>query len=122
INMITTLLISVLEKTNMIGILKALGSDNKLVRKVFLYHAGFLIMRGMLWGNILGVGLLSIQHFTGIIKLDQASYFVSTVPVYFSLLYILLINLGTLLISLLMLILPSYIIASVSPVKAITFR
>jgi len=122
INMITTLLISVLEKTNMIGILKALGSDNKLVRKVFLYHAGFLIMRGMLWGNILGVGLLYIQNLTGIIKLDQASYFVSTVPVHFSLLYILLINLGTLVISLFMLILPSYIIASVSPVKAITFR
>ncbi len=122
INMITTLLISVLEKTNMIGILKALGSDNKLIRKVFLYHAGFLIMKGMLWGNILGIGLLYIQDIAGIIKLDQTSYFVSTVPVHFSILYILLINLGTLVISLLMLILPSYIIAGVSPVKAITFR
>lgn len=122
INMVTTLLISVLEKTNMIGILKALGSDNKLIRKVFLYHAGFLIMKGILWGNILGIGLLYIQDIAGIIKLDQTSYFVSTVPVHFSFLYILLINLGTMVISLLMLILPSYIIAGVSPVKAITFR
>ncbi len=122
INMITTLLISVLEKTNLIGILKALGSDNQLVRKVFLIHAGFLITRGMVAGNILGIGLAWLQYRFGIIKLDQESYFVDVVPVHFNFLHIIAINAGTFAICMLMLIIPSYIISRVSPVKAITFR
>ena len=122
INMITTLLISVLEKTNFIGILKALGADNKLVRKIFLYHAGFLILRGLALGNLLGIGVALLQQNFGIIKLSQESYFVDVVPINFEFLYILAINLGTFIICLAMLIIPSYIIAKVSPVKAITFR
>ncbi|MBW6478589.1 MAG: FtsX-like permease family protein [Bacteroidales bacterium] len=122
INMITTLLISVLEKTNLIGILKALGSDNKLVRKIFLYHAGFLIIRGLLLGNLLGIGLALLQQRFGIIKLSQESYFVDVVPINFDLFYILAINLGTFAICMAMLVIPSFIIAKVSPVKAITYR
>ncbi len=122
INMITTLLISVLEKTNMIGILKALGASNRLVRKVFLYHAGFLIARGMIWGNILGIGLSLLQQSFGVVKLSQESYFVDVVPINFDIINILFINAGTFAICMIMLIVPSYIISKVSPVKAITFR
>jgi lipoprotein-releasing system permease protein len=122
INMITTLLISVLEKTNMIGILKALGASNRMIRKVFLYHAGFLIARGMIWGNILGIGLSLLQKNFGIVKLSQESYFVDVVPINFNIINILLVNGGTFAICMVMLIVPSYIISRVSPVKAITFR
>jgi len=122
INMITTLLIAVLEKTNLIGILKALGANNQLVRKVFLYHAGFLIGKGILFGNVLGIGLIMLQEYFGIIKLDQESYFVNVVPAEINLLYILFLNVGTFAICMLMLIAPSYIISKISPVKAITFR
>jgi lipoprotein-releasing system permease protein len=122
INMITTLLISVLEKTNLIGILKALGASNQMVRKIFLYNAGFLIARGIIIGNILGIGISLLQHYTGLIKLSQESYFVDVVPINISVPYILLLNAGTFAICMLMLILPSYIISRISPVKAITFR
>lgn len=122
INMITTLLISVLEKTNLIGILKALGASNKVIQKVFLYHAGFLIARGMILGNLLGIGLGVLQQQFGFITLSQESYFVNVVPIELNLLYILLLNAGTFAICMLMLIMPSYIIARISPVKAITFR
>jgi lipoprotein-releasing system permease protein len=122
INMITTLLISVLEKTNLIGILKALGAANKLVRNVFLYHAGFLIFKGLLYGNILGIGMTLLQKHYGIVKLSQESYFVDVVPVNFEPMIILALNAGTFLICMLMLVLPSYIISRVSPVKAIIFR
>lgn len=120
--MITTLLISVLEKTNLIGVLKALGASNKMVRNVFLYHAGFLIARGMVLGNILGVGLCLIQYYWKVIKLPVESYFVDVVPVQINLFYIAALNLGTFLICMTMLIVPSYIISKISPVKAITFR
>jgi lipoprotein-releasing system permease protein len=122
INMITTLLIAVLEKTNLIGILKALGANNQLVRRVFLYHAGFLIGKGIVFGNVLGIGLVMLQEYFGIIKLDQESYFVNIVPTDINLVYILLLNAGTFAICMLMLIAPSYIISKISPVKAITFR
>lgn len=122
INMITTLLISVLEKTNLIGVLKALGGSNAQVRKVFLYHAGFLIARGMIIGNILGIGLALLQHYSGAVKLAQESYFVDVVPIHLNIINILVLNAGTFLICMLMLILPSYIVSRVSPVRAITFR
>ncbi len=122
INMITTLLISVLEKTNMIGVLKALGASNKHIRKIFLYHAGFLIARGMILGNILGIGLGVLQQYFGIVTLSQESYFVDVVPVDLDIFYILLLNAGTFAICMAMLIMPSYIIARISPVRAITFR
>lgn len=122
INMITTLLISVLEKTNAIGILKAVGSSDTLIRKVFLYHAGFLISRGLLWGNIVGILICLVQGQFGLITLDPESYFVSEVPINLQLGHILLINTATFLVSMTMLILPSYIISRISPVKAIIFR
>ncbi len=122
INMITTLLISVLEKTSLIGVLKALGGNNNLVRRIFLYNAGFMIARGLLIGNIIGLSLCLIQHYTGIITLPQESYYVSKVPINFNLLHILFLNIGTFVICMLMLILPSYIVTKISPVKAITFK
>lgn len=122
INMITTLLISVLEKTNLIGILKALGAGNNQVRNIFLYHAGFLIARGLLLGNLLGIGLALLQQKTGIVKLSQESYFVDVVPINFDIFYLFILNLGTFAICMAMLIIPSHIIARISPVKAITFR
>jgi len=122
INMITTLLISVLEKTNMIGILKAIGASNFLVRKVFLYNASFTIARGLLWGNIIGISLCLLQYHFGIIKLPQESYYVSVVPINLQVWHVVAVNLGTFFICLLMLILPSVIVSRISPVKAITFR
>lgn len=122
INMVTTLLISVLEKTNLIGILKALGATNRFVRKVFLFHAGFLIARGLFFGNLLGIGLAAVQYRFGVIRLSQESYLVDTVPINFNGWYILALNLGTFAICMCMLLIPSYIISKISPVKAITFR
>ena len=122
INMVTTLLISVLEKTNAIGILKAVGGSDILIRKVFLYHAGMLISKGLLWGNITGVLICLMQYQFGFITLDPESYFVSEVPINLQLNHILLINAGTFLISMTMLIVPSYIVTKISPVKAIAFK
>ena len=122
INMITTLLISVLEKTNAIGILKAVGASNLLVRRIFLYHAGMLIARGLLWGNVAGILICLIQGQFGLLTLSPESYFVSEVPINMRLSHILLLNAGTFVISMTMLIIPSYIIARISPVKAIIFR
>lgn len=122
INMITTLLISVLDKTNAIGILKAMGGSNTLIRKIFLYHAGMLISRGLLWGNIAGILLCLMQAQFGFIKLSPESYYVSEVPINLSLSHILLLNAGTFLVSIAMLIIPSYIIARISPIKAMIFR
>ncbi len=122
INMITTLLISVLDKTNAIGILKAMGGSNTLIRKIFLYHAGMLISRGLLLGNIAGILLCLMQAQFGFIKLSPESYYVSEVPINLSLSHILLLNAGTFLVSIAMLIIPSYIIARISPIKAMIFR
>ena len=121
INMISALLILILERTNMIGILKALGSTNFSVRKIFLYNALYLITRGMLWGNLIAITLLLIQKQTGILTLDPTSYFLTHVPVNLNLMHILLLNLGTIIICTLMLIIPSYIVTRITPVKAIRF-
>ena len=120
-NMITALLVLILERTQMIGILKALGSNNWSIRKVFLYNATYLIGLGLFWGNIIGIGLLLAQKYFKIIPLDSKVYYVTEVPVYISLDYILLLNLGTFLVCLLMLMIPSVIITKISPVKAIRF-
>ena len=120
-NMVSGLLILILERTGMIGILKALGLENSGLRKIFLYQSAFLIAKGLLWGNLIGIGLALIQHFTGIIKLDQASYFIATVPVNLRLSHILMLNGGTMIITIAMLIVPSYIIGRISPEKTIRF-
>lgn len=121
-NMISGLLILILERTNMIGILKSLGSTDWSVRKIFLYHSFFLIGKGMLWGNIIGLSLCAIQYYTGIIPLDPEAYYVSTVPVSFNWLYLLLLNVGTLVASILMMIGPSYLITKIDPAKIIRYE
>jgi lipoprotein-releasing system permease protein len=121
INMISALLILILERTNMIGILKALGSSNASIRKIFLYNSFYLIGKGLLWGNVLGVGLALFQQYTGFFELDQTQYYVSVIPVKLSLLNVVLLNLGTIVVCVLMLLLPSLIVARITPVKAIRF-
>lgn len=121
INMVVALLVMILERTQMIGILKSLGADNWSVRKIFLYNASYLIFKGLLWGNIIGIGLLLIQKYFGIIQLNPENYYVNQAPVYINWFYILLLNIGTILICMLVLFLPSYIITKISPVKAIKF-
>jgi len=122
INMITALLVLILERTQMIGILKALGSNNWSIRKVFLYNAAYLITIGLFWGNLIGIGLLLAQKYLGIVTLNPASYYVKEAPVNISLDHIVLLNVGTLLLCVLMLLVPSYIITKIAPVKAIKFE
>jgi lipoprotein-releasing system permease protein len=122
INMISALLIMILERTNMIGILKALGSTNWNIRKIFLYNASYLIGFGLLLGNVLGAGLGLFQSATHFFMLDQASYYINFVPVQLDLQDILLLNAGTLLISVIVLLVPSLLVTRISPLKAITFK
>ncbi|MEN8124107.1 MAG: FtsX-like permease family protein [Bacteroidota bacterium] len=121
INMITALLVLILERTQMIGILKALGNTNWSIRKIFLYNAAYLIGIGLFWGNLIGISLLLAQKYFGIIKLNPETYYVNQAPVYLDINHILLLNLGTLILCLIMLLIPSYIVSKISPVKAIKF-
>ena len=121
INMITALLVLILEKIQFIGILKALGSTNNSIRKIFLYNASYLILKGMFWGNTIGIFLLCIQYFFKIISLNPETYYVSVVPISISFKALLLLNLGTLVLCFLMLIIPSYIITKIKPSLAIKF-
>jgi len=121
INMITALLVLILERTQMIGVLKALGNQNWSIRRIFLYNAAYLIGKGLFWGNLVGLGLLLIQKHFGVIRLNPETYYVNEAPVYISVPAWLLINVGTLLLCLLMLLIPSYIVSKISPVKAIKF-
>ena len=122
INMITALLVLILERTQMIGILKALGSSNLSIRKVFLYNAAYLILKGLFWGNLIGLTILFIQKFTEIITLNPQNYYVDNVPVFIDFKYIILLNLGTLILCLIMLIVPSVIITKINPAKSIKFE
>lgn len=121
-NMITALLVLILERTKMIGILKALGSDNWSVRKIFIYNAMYLVGVGLFWGNLIGIGLLLLQQHFDLFALDPNTYYVSQVPVYLHWSYIVALNLGTLTLCFLILLIPSYIISKISPVKAIRFE
>ena len=121
INMVVALLVLILERTQMIGILKSLGSDNWSIRKIFLYNSLYLILRGLFWGNTIGIGLLLIQKKFEIIKLNPESYYVNVAPVEINILYILALNMGTVLVCLLVLLIPSYIITKISPAKTIRF-
>jgi lipoprotein-releasing system permease protein len=122
ITMISTLLILILERTGMIGVLKALGMRNSKIRKIFLYNAIYIIGIGMAWGNLIGLGLCLIQQRYGIVTLPQESYYVPVVPVNIDLINILILNSSTLVICYLMLLIPSLVITRVSPVKAIKFN
>ncbi|MFN9115238.1 MAG: ABC transporter permease, partial [Bacteroidota bacterium] len=121
INMVVALLVLILERTQMIGILKALGANNWMIRKVFLYNALYLMTRGLFWGNLIGIGILLIQQYFGVIQLNPENYYVDVAPVYINWFYILALNVGTIFICLLVLLVPSYIITKISPVKAIRF-
>ena len=121
INMVVALLVLILERTQMIGILKALGASNWSVRKIFLYNAFYLIVRGLFWGNLIGISLLLIQQYFGIITLNPENYYVNQAPVYLNWGYIVLLNLLTVTVCFLVLLIPSYIITKISPVKAIRF-
>ncbi len=120
-NMISGLLILILEKTNMIGVLKALGSDDTTIRRIFIYQAAWLIGKGLFWGNIIGIGLALVQLKTGLITLDPSSYYIKTVPVNLDIIHIILLNAGTMAMIIIMLLVPSKLISNITPVKAIRY-
>jgi len=120
-NMVSGLLVLILERASMIGVLKAMGSQGWSIRKIFIYLSVFLTGRGMLWGNLIGITIVALQSVFHIIKLDPSSYYVSFVPMNLSLLHILLLNLGTVAISSLILIIPSWLISKISPDKTMRF-
>jgi lipoprotein-releasing system permease protein len=122
INMVVALLVLILERTQMIGILKALGANNWTVRKIFLYNASYLILRGLFWGNLIGISFLLIQQQFGVIELNPENYYVTQAPVYFNWVYIALLNVLTIGVCFVVLLIPSYIITKISPVKAIRFE
>lgn len=120
--MISGLLIIILERTNMIGVLKALGADNTAIRKVFLSFAVFLIRKGMLWGNVIALTCCAVQYFFRLVRLDPAVYYIDAVPIELNLWIWLLLNAGTLVVSVLMLVGPSYLISRIHPARSIRFE
>jgi lipoprotein-releasing system permease protein len=112
----------ILVKTNFIGMMKALGASNWTIRKVFLHQAGFLILRGMIWGNAIGIGFCIIQKYFKIIPLNSEVYYLNAVPIDINIGTILLLNIATLLVCIIALIIPSYIITRISPAKSIKFN
>jgi lipoprotein-releasing system permease protein len=120
--MISGLLIIILERTNMIGMLKSMGARDFSIRKVFLYLSAFLIAKGMLWGNVIALTICIIQDQFQIVRLNPAVYYVSAVPIDLNPLHIILLNIGTLTVSLLMMIVPSLLVAKITPAKSIKFE
>lgn len=121
INMAVTLLVIILERTQTVGILKALGANNWTIRKIFLHQAAYLILKGLAWGNLIGFAILLVQKYTGIVTLNPESYNVDTAPIIINLWHILSLNIITIVFCLLILIIPSYLITKISPIKAIRF-
>lgn len=122
INMISGVLVLIIERTNMIGMLKALGAGNRQIRKIFLYNSIFLVGKGVLIGNFVGLSICLLQQYFGIIKLDAATYYVSTVPIHLDAFLLIALNAGAFLLISILLILPSYIIGTIEPVKSIKFN
>ena len=120
--MVSGLLIIILERTNFIGIMKALGASTRSIRHIFLYFALFVMGRGLLWGNVVGIGLVVLQQYTGLFRLDESVYYVDAVPVLFHLGYVLALNAATLVICVLSLIVPSFLVARIHPAKSIRFE
>ena len=121
INMVVALLVLILEKTQMIGILKSIGANNVSIRKIFLYQASYLILKGLLYGNVIGIGLLLIQKYFKVIKLNPESYYVNVAPVDINLFFILVLNIMVVFMCLIVLLIPSYIVSKISPSKTIRF-
>ena len=122
VTMISGLLIIILERTSMIGVMKALGARNNTIRHTFLWFAAFIIGKGLLYGNILAFAILLIQKYTGLVKLDAQTYYVSTVPVEFNWIYIIALNVATMLISVFILVAPSYLISHIHPAKSMRYE
>lgn len=122
VTMTSGLLIIILERTSMIGVLKALGARNRTIRHTFLWFAAFIIGKGLFWGNVLALSLIVVQRFTGIVKLDPQTYYVSTVPVELNWPYILMLNLATLFISVFILVAPSYLVSHIHPAKSMKYE
>ena len=120
--MISGLLILILERTNMIGLLKALGATDQIIRRTFLYFSSFLILKGLFWGNLVGIILCLVQKYAGIIRLDPQTYYVEVVPIQLDIPLLLLLNVLTLAVSVLMLVGPSLLISRIKPAKAIRFE
>jgi lipoprotein-releasing system permease protein len=120
--MISGLLIIILERTQMIGILKALGARNSTIRHTFLWFAAFIIGRGLLWGNIMGLGIVLIQKYTGVVKLDAQTYYVNEAPMELNLLLIALLNVVTLLVSVFVLVAPSYLVSHIHPARSMHYE
>ncbi len=121
VNMISGLLVIILERTNMIGVLKALGAKSFSISKIFLYNGALLVAKGILIGNVIGIGIGLFLHYSKIIKLDPSTYYIDNVPINFEFTHILAINLGTLIVTSMMLIIPSLVVAFIMPSKAIKF-
>jgi lipoprotein-releasing system permease protein len=121
-SIVTGLVILIMDNITMIGVLKALGANNAFVRRVFVYQVLMLIMKGVVWGNLLGLGICLLQYYTHWIPLDASSYYVSYVPVAFPVAWLLLLNLGTLFISWIILLAPSAIVSKISPAKVMHFE
>jgi len=122
INMITAILILILERTNMIGVLKSLGSTDKSIRRIFLYHGFYIILWGVLLGNFIGIGLSLIQKHFGVLKLDESDYYLSVAPIEFNLWSILIMNVLTIFLVLATLVIPTYLVTKITPVKALRFK
>ena len=106
----------------MIGILKALGAKNQQVRHVFLWFATFVLAKGLLWGNALGLGLIALQYLTGFVRLDPQTYYVSTVPVEISWPIVLALNVATLLVCVAALVVPSFLVSRIHPAKSMHYE
>lgn len=121
INMGSGLLVLIITKTNLIGLLKAIGATNWTIRKIFLHQAVFIIFKGMIWGNIIGIGLCLLQQYYVLIPLNPEVYYLNAVPIELNWMHIVLLNLGTLLLCVAMLVIPSYVVTKISPIKALKF-
>ena len=119
--MVSGLLILILERTQIIGVLKALGVTNNRIRHTFLWYAAFIIGRGMLWGNVIGISVVMLQKYTHVVSLDPEVYYVPYAPVDFDVLSIVVLNVITLLVTMLALVIPSYLVSHIQPAKAIQF-
>ena len=122
INMVTALMILILERTNMIGTLKALGQRDWSIRKIFLYYAAYIILVGLFWGNLIGIGLCYLQEKYGIVELSEENYYLSVAPIEINYWTVLFLNIGTMVITILFLVIPSYLVTRISPVKALKFK
>ena len=119
--MISTLLVLILERTQMIGVMKALGARTSLMRRIFLVQAVYIIGLGLFFGNILGIGLALLQKYFGFLKLDAGTYYMSVVPINLDFWPILIINLATLFLVMIFMLVPVWVVSRISPVKAIRF-